>query len=128
MKIAASRQAGIFAENMAEATAACLFAMVQGNLAAVGLGHLIVASQTGLLAGFIAGISLLLAKTRRHWLLAIQLGIATMLADFLVHYLSQGTVTFEPIATGLIAMLLSYVAATAWTRWQHAMASRSRNP
>lgn len=127
MSVVASRRAGVFVENMAEATAACLFAMVQGNLAAVGLGHLIVASQTGLLAGLIAGISLLLARTQRRWLLAVQLGVTTMLADFLLHFFVQGTVTIEPIATGLIAMLFSYLVASAWARWLRGIATRFEN-
>ncbi|MGE0623806.1 MAG: hypothetical protein AB7I04_08690 [Pseudomonadales bacterium] len=40
-----------FLENAAEATTACLLAMVQGNLLAISLGHWLIASQTGLAAG-----------------------------------------------------------------------------
>ncbi len=41
-------------EYFAESSTACLVTMVQGNILALGLSHLIIASQTGIVAGAIA--------------------------------------------------------------------------
>jgi len=95
-------------ENISEATVACLVTMVQGNLLAIGVGHLIIASQTGLTAGAAATIAVLLAKPRRRGLIALILGVITAVADYLIHPGKFGSVFTEAIVTGAGAALLSY--------------------
>jgi len=48
------KRAGPVLENITESATACLLTMVQGNVLALGLGHWIVASQTGVAAGILA--------------------------------------------------------------------------
>ena len=95
-------------ENISEATVACLVTMVQGNVLAIGAGHLIIASQTGLTAGTAATIAVLLAKPHRRGLIALILGVMTVVADYLVHPGMFGSVFTEAIVTGVGAALLSY--------------------
>lgn len=106
-------KAAPFIEYVSESTAACLVTMVQGNLLALTASHLLVASQTGLIAGTIATVSLFAAKARNRWLISAVLGIATGVVDFYVHPGMFGSVATEAIVTGLAAALLSYgVGAT----------------
>ena len=51
------RRAGPMLENVTESAAACMLTMVQGNVLAFGLGHWIVASQTGILLTLMIVIS-----------------------------------------------------------------------
>lgn len=102
-----------YVENISEATAACLFAMVQGNLLLVGLSHWLVASQTGIVAGVLATLALWLAKTTKPWIVSLVLGSFTAVVDFYVHPGMFGGVVTEAIATGIMAGLLSYVIGQA---------------
>ena len=95
-------------ENVSEATVACLVTMVQGNVFAIGVGHLIIASQTGLTAGTAATIAVLLAKPHKRGFIAFILGVVTTVADYLVHPGMFGSVFTEAIVTGVGAALLSY--------------------
>jgi hypothetical protein len=95
-------------ENISEATVACLVTMVQGNVLAVGVEHLIIASQTGLTAGTAATIAVLWAKPHRRGFIAIMLGVITTLVDYLVHPGMFGTVLTEAVVTGAGAAVLSY--------------------
>jgi len=95
-------------ENISEATVACLVTMVQGNVLAIGVGHLIIASQTGLTAGTAATVAVLLAKPHKRGLIALILGMITTVADYLVHPGMFGRVFTEAIVTGVGAALLSY--------------------
>ena len=54
-----------YVENMTEAGCACLIMMVQGDLLSLGLAHWAIASQTGLVAGAIAGTTVVAAKLRQ---------------------------------------------------------------
>lgn len=102
-----------FVENIAEATAACLLTMVQGNLLAIGLSHWLIASQTGFVAGGLAASVFLVTKTDKRWLVAISLGLITAIVDFFVHPGMFGTVVTEAIVTGIGAAILSYAVGTA---------------
>ena len=95
-------------ENVSEATVACLVTMVQGNVLAIGVGHLIIASQTGLTAGTAATIAVLLAKPHKRGFIALILGVITTVVDYLVHPGMFGSVFTEAIVTGAGAALLSY--------------------
>ena len=94
-------------ENISEATVACLLTMVQGNVLAIGVSHLIIASKTGITAGLVATIAILLAKPHKRGLIALLLGLATTVGDYLVHPGMFGSVFTEAIVTGVGAALLS---------------------
>jgi hypothetical protein len=95
-------------ENTSEATVACLVTMVQGNVLAIGVEHLVIASQTGLTAGTAATIAMLLAKPQRRGFIAVMLGAITTVVDYLVHPGMFGTVLTEAVVTGAGAAVLSY--------------------
>jgi len=101
-----------FAEYLTESTTACLVTMVQGNFLALTMGHLLVASQTGVFAGALAAVTLALAKTNRRWMVASVVGVTTAIVDYLVHPGMFGSVATEAIVTGLAAAALSYIAGT----------------
>ena len=82
--------------------------MVQGNILALTVGHLIVASQTGVIAGVAAFVLSLLARFKGHWVTPLFLGVCTAVVDFYVHPGSFGSVATEAIVTGLCAAILSY--------------------
>ncbi len=107
-----------YIEYFAESTTACLITMVQGNVLAIGLSHLLIASQTGMVAGAIAYVALLFAKTDKRWLVAMILGIATGVVDFFVHPGMFGTVATEAVVTGFGAAILSYLVGTAVQRFR----------
>ena len=101
-----------FIENISEATAACLFTMVQGNIFALGLTHWIIASQTGAVAGVIASVALIFSRTSNRWIIAATLGIATAIVDYFMHPGMFGPVVLEAIITGIGAAILSYLVGT----------------
>ncbi|MGD2168056.1 MAG: hypothetical protein PVF63_08105 [Gammaproteobacteria bacterium] len=101
-----------YVENVTEAGCACLITMVQGNLLALGVTHWIIASQTGLIAGAIAGTTILAARLRRQWLISLTLGLVTATVDFYVHPGTFGAVAIaEAMVTGGGAAVLSYLAS-----------------
>jgi len=108
-----------YVENVSEATAACLFTMLQGNLLLLGLSHWLVASQTGIVAGVLATVALWLAKATKPWIVSLVLGSFTAVVDFTVHPGMFGGVVTEAIVTGIMAGLLSFVIG-------HAIASYRR--
>jgi hypothetical protein len=87
--------------------------MVQGNLLAVAMGHVLIASQTGLIAGVIATVGIFVVRTRKRWIISIVLGAATAVVDFFVHPGMFGPLAAEAIVTGLGAAILSYLVGTA---------------
>ncbi|MFT5520841.1 MAG: hypothetical protein ACI9IA_001438 [Enterobacterales bacterium] len=95
-------------EYFSEATTACLITMVQGNLLSLTVGHLIIASQTGIFAGLLSSIVVIFAKIERIEIIAILLGLFTTIVDFYMHPGMFGSFATEAIVTGLGAGLLSY--------------------
>ena len=120
-----SKRFAPFAEYLAESTTACLVTMVQGNFLAIALGHLAIASQTGMVAGLLAAITLAMAKTDKRWVISAVLGIATAVVDYFVHPGMFGTVATEAIVTGLAAAILSYLVGTAVRYFKRKAASTS---
>jgi hypothetical protein len=108
----------LFIENVSESAMACLVTMVKGNVLALSLGHLVIASKTGIIAGVVASVAVLLAKTHKRWVAAAILGLATAIVDFYVHPGAFGTLTTEAIVTGAGAAVLSYVVGTLTRRFQ----------
>lgn len=107
-----------FVENFAEAGAACLITMVQGNILALGLAHWIIASRTGALAGLAATIALALLRNANRWVVAGTLALATAVVDYVVHPGGFGPVIAEAVVTGVGAGLLSLCVAWVRTRWR----------
>ncbi len=105
-------------EYFAESSTACLVTMVQGNILALGLSHLIIASQTGIVAGAIAYVAILYAKTGKPWIISIVLGLTTGIVDFFVHPGMFGTVATEAVVTGIGAAALSYLVGIAIQRFR----------
>lgn len=100
-------------EYVSESTAACLVTMVQGNLLALTASHLMIASQTGLIAGAIATVGIFVAKTRNRWLISAGLGVTTGVVDFYVHPGMFGSLVTEAVVTGLAAAILSFLVSTS---------------
>jgi len=101
-----------YLENVTEAGCACLITMVQGDLLTLGIAHWIIASQTGLIAGAIAGTTIIAAKLRKQWVISLMLGFTTATVDFYVHPGSFSAMAIaEAVVTGVGAALLSYSAS-----------------
>ena len=105
-------------ENVAEATTACLITMVQGNILAFTLSHWLIASQTGVIAGVLASMAVVLANTDNRWVIAGVLGLATAVVDYFVHPGAFGPVFMEALVTGVGAAALSYVVGTVYRRFR----------
>ncbi len=102
-----------FIEYASESMTACLVTMVQGNVLALTATHLIIASQTGIIAGAITAAGLYFARTSRRWMISVLLGVMTAAVDFFVHPGMFGSVVTEALVTGAGAAILSYLVGTA---------------
>ena len=111
-----NRKIAPFVENITEATAACLVTMVQGNILAITLGHWLVASQTGIVAGAVASGIFLVWRASKPWMIATILGVATAVVDFFVHPGQFGPLMMEAIITGVGAGALSYLVGVTLVR------------
>ncbi len=98
-----------FIENIGEATAACLITMVQGNLLALTLGHWIMASQTGAIAGALTAAAILVSKIKQRWIVSSVLGAITAVVDFFIHPGQFGPIFLEAIVTGTGAACLCFL-------------------
>ena len=107
------KKGGPLIEYVSESSTACLVTMVQGNLLSLTVGHLVIASQTGVVAAAIASLALMFAHSRSRWLIAAVLGVTTGIVDFFVHDGQFGPIAMEAIVTGPAAEVLSYVVGTA---------------
>lgn len=105
-----------FVEQYAEATAACLFAMVQGNLLALTWGHWLIASRTGAAAAVATSAALALTRVERRWAVALMLGLGTSAADALVHVGGFGPFLLEAVVTGAMAAALCFAVQTVVDR------------
>ncbi|MFT4886040.1 MAG: hypothetical protein ACJAY7_001433 [Pseudohongiellaceae bacterium] len=106
------KKVGPLFENIGESTAACLITMVQGNLLILGVSHWIIASQTGIAAGVLATVALLLARTQNRLVISAILGLITAVVDYFVHEGMFGPEAAEAIVTGLGAAVLSYIVGS----------------
>ena len=100
-------------EYVAESTTACLVTMVQGNLLALTFSHLLIASQTGIVAGTITSVALFLGRNSKRWVVSLALGTATAIVDYFVHPGMFGPVALEAVVTGVAAAVLSYLVGTS---------------
>ena len=101
-------------ENVSEATVACLITMVQGNVLALSLSHLIIATQTGVVAGVITALAILFTRLCQRWVIALVLGVATATVDFFVHPGMFGPIAAEAVVTGVAAAGLSLLFGWIW--------------
>ena len=111
-------------EGVSESTVACLLTMVQGNILALTLGHLVIASQTGIIAGVAAFALSLLARVKGHWVTPVILGLCTAIVDFYMHPGSFGAVATEAIVTGIAATILSFLIGVLIRRLRVTAAAR----
>lgn len=89
-----------FVENIGESTTACLITMVQGNLLTLTFGHWLIAAETGIAAGTLTAVAILLSKTKRRWVISAVLGVITAVVDYLVHPGMFGPIFLEAVLTG----------------------------
>jgi hypothetical protein len=113
-------------EYFSESTVACLVTMVQGNLMAMTVSHLLIASQTGIIAGAIATAGLFITKTRNRWVISAVLGVSTGVVDYYVHPGMFGSAATEAIVTGIAAAVLSFLAGIALRYFQAKRISASQ--
>lgn len=99
-------------EYISESTTACLVTMVQGNLLGLTFSHLLIASQTGVVAGAVASVAIFLSRSNKRWVVSLVLGTGTAVVDFYVHPGMFGSVATEAIVTGIAAAVLSYLVGT----------------
>jgi hypothetical protein len=119
MSPSAPPKASLLVENTAEAGAACLFFMLQGNFLLLSTSHLAVAAETGLIAGSLSTLALVALKRSRPLLTALVLGVITAIVDYLVHPDTVGAIAFEAGFTGLGAACLSLLLNRVWPhRWR----------
>jgi hypothetical protein len=99
-----------YIENTTEAGCACLITMVQGNVLAITISHLLIATQTGIIAGVIAATTILSFKIKNLWMISLSIGVVTAITDYFVHTGKFGLSVFtEAAVTGAGAALLSFV-------------------
>ena len=115
-----------FVENIAESTTACLFMMVQGNVLVLTLGHWLIASQTGLIAGGLTAAALMFTRTDKRWVIAIVLGSVTAVVDFFVHPGMLESAILEALLTGVGAGLLSLAVGYSVQYWRSRRVSVTR--
>jgi hypothetical protein len=93
-----------------EAAAVCVVLMVQGNLAAVTLVHLVIAGKTGLLA-VVPVLIVTFTRQVKHflnrWTASAFLGCSTFLADAVVHRSHYPGEFTEAVLTGIGAFFFS---------------------
>ena len=105
-----NKKAQPFVENISEATVACLVTMVQGNVLVLGLSHWLIATQTGVVAGTITSVAILVARANDPRVIAAALGVVTAVVDYYMHpSMIEGPAFLEAIITGVGAAILSYL-------------------
>jgi len=95
-----------------ETGAACLFLMVQGQLAQATASHFLIASETGLLTIFpLVGITW--TRHARHytnrWVSALFVGVCAFFADALIHRSHYAGEFTEAALTAVAAAALSLI-------------------
>ena len=113
----------------AAASTACVVTMVQGNVLVIGLAHLAIAAQTGLIAGALATLAVRFAGTSRDpRAVAAVLAVAVTVVDYFVHDAMFGSFAVEAVSTGVIAGALSMVGSWAVGRWHATRLHRATPP
>ena len=111
-----SERAGEFVGHTVESACACAVVMVQGQFLLLSAAHWLIAIKTGLLAGALSSMLLAFGRAPRPWVLAVVLGGATAVADFIVHSGDLVEVLAEAMITGVGAAILAYALTHAIRR------------
>jgi hypothetical protein len=106
-------RAAEFATQTLESTCACAVVMVQGQLLLLTAAHWLIAVQTGLIAGAISTTLLAVGRAPRPWVLSVVLGVATFIADFMIHSGEFVDLLVEALVTGVGAAVLAYAITHA---------------
>lgn len=109
-------RAGEFVGHTVESACSCAIVMVQGQLLLLSAAHWLIALQTGLIAGALSSMLLAFGRAPRPWVLAVVLGAATAVADFIVHSGNLVDVLVEAVITGVGAAVLAFAVTYAF-RW-----------
>ncbi len=104
----------LFGHKAVEAGGVCLLLMVQGNLATLTLGHVGIASQTGLLAvAPLLGVTL--TRHAQHlanrWTSSAAIAVCTFLADAAMHGSHYPGAYTEAALTGIGAFFFSVIVS-----------------
>jgi len=98
----------------AETAGACLILMVQGQIAQATVGHLLIASETGLLT-VVPLLGITLTRYARHfgnrWISALLVAVCTFFADALIHGSHYTGKYTEAALTAVAAFTLSVVVS-----------------
>ncbi len=98
----------------AETAAACLMLMVQGQLAQATVGHVLVASETGILTVFPL-LGLTWTRHARHftnrWISALFVAVCAFFADAVIHGSHYPGAYTEALLTSIGAFALSVVVS-----------------
>jgi hypothetical protein len=103
-------------ENVSESATACLLTMVQGNVLALTLGHWLIASRTGVVAGIFATVATMVIRSRSKWVIAGVLCLVTATVDYFTHPTHFGVAVAEAVVTGLAAGALSLLVSNVRRR------------
>jgi len=105
-------RAALCAHKAAEVAGVCMVLMVQGSLAGLTLGHVGIATQTGLLA-IVPVLGVTLTRWARHlvnrWTSSALLALFTFVADVTIHASHYPGVYTEAALTGIGAFIFSVV-------------------
>ena len=105
-------RAALCAHKAAEVAGVCMVLMVQGSLAGLTLGHVGIATQTGLLA-IVPVLGVTLTRWARHlvnrWTSSALLALFTFFADVAIHASHYPGVYTEAALTGIGAFFFSVV-------------------
>jgi hypothetical protein len=85
--------------------------MVQGNVLALTTAHLLIAVQTGVVAGGIAFALGMLARIDEYLATPLLLGVCTAVVDYFVDPGSFGSVATEAVVTGFAIAAIAFGVA-----------------
>src|SRR4051812_16907735 len=97
-------RAVLFGHKAVEAAAVCMILMVQGDLAAITMTHLAIATKTGVLAvipALIVTFTIYVRHFVNRWTTSAFFGVCTFAADALVHQSHYPGELTEAALTGL---------------------------
>lgn len=102
-----------WANKFVEVWTACMLLMVQGDMSAWTLSHVITASKTGTIAGAAFVLTVNIAKIESKVALVWVTGVMTMCADIIAHPTHFGPQWTEALSTGLGAAGLCWILERA---------------
>lgn len=98
----------LFTRKVTEAFTACGLVMVQGDLTALSLKHVIIAGRVGVLTG-LAFMACSFFRSDNRLMPIYLTGVFVTIADWITHPSAIGHDLVEPLITGACAMLIAYL-------------------